>query len=100
MRAWLLAVSLLVGSLFAGVEQEVYIFFRGDVNGDGAITLTDAVYLDNYLFVGGPAPPCLEAADANDDGSINISDVVFILAYLFQGGPAPSPHDTECMELQ
>ncbi len=69
-------------------------FVRGDVDASGAINITDAVFLLNYLFLGGETPPCLEAADANGDGGgldrpPNISDPVALLNWLFLGGPAP-----------
>jgi hypothetical protein len=36
---------------------------NGDVNGDGAVNLTDAVYLLNYLFKSGPAPLAIECPE-------------------------------------
>ncbi len=45
---------------------------NGDVNADGAIDLTDAVYTLNYLFSGGPPPaplaPCPAASALPDSG--------------------------------
>jgi hypothetical protein len=64
-------------------------FSRGDVNGDGSINSADAVYLVNYLFVGGPEPQPWESGDVNCDGIINSSDVVYLINYLFIGGPPP-----------
>jgi hypothetical protein len=66
----------------------------GDANGDGKVTVSDVVYLINYLFKGGPAPLCppapyLTCGDANGDGKITVSDVVYLINYLFKGGPAP-----------
>jgi hypothetical protein len=61
----------------------------GDANGDGEINLADAVYLVNYLFIGGPPPDPLEAGDANCDGEVNLADAVYIVNYLFIGGPPP-----------
>ncbi len=66
-------------------------FRRGDPNDDGGVNITDAIYILNYLFLGGEAPGCLEAADANDDGGINITDGVYVLNFLFLGGPEPAP---------
>ena len=34
-------------------------FIVADVNRDGKLTISDAVYLINYLFKGGPAPKVL-----------------------------------------
>ncbi|NIM98491.1 MAG: hypothetical protein GTO24_10555 [candidate division Zixibacteria bacterium] len=61
----------------------------GDCNADGTIDVSDAVYLINYLFRDGPAPP-LQVGDVNCDGVIQSGDVVFLLNYLFRGGPEPS----------
>jgi len=61
----------------------------GDANNDGKVTISDVVYLINYLFKGGPAPTHMESADANGDGSITSADCVYLINYLFKGGPAP-----------
>jgi ELWxxDGT repeat protein len=61
---------------------------RGDVNGDGALNLTDAVAILECLFRG--ATICgteLCARDSNGDGQVNISDPVYLLVHLFLGGP-------------
>ena len=72
------------------------LFRRGDANADGGINITDGIFILNYLFLGGPEPPCMEAADPNDDGSNNITDGVYILNFLFLGGPPPTApgHET------
>ena len=64
-------------------------FIRGDADADGQPRLTDAVVTLLYLFQGGLALPCLDAADSNDDGIVNIADPIYTLSYLFLGGPAP-----------
>jgi hypothetical protein len=67
----------------------VYLDVSGDANGDGQINLADAVFLVNYLFIGGPAPDPLEAGDANCDEKADLADAVYIINYLFIGGPPP-----------
>ena len=62
----------------------------GDANGDGNLSVSDVVYLVNYLFKGGPPPDPLEAGDANCDGLVNVADVIYLINYLFKGGPAPA----------
>ena len=71
---------------------------NGDVNGDGTIDISDAIYLLGNLFTAGPAPIAIECppgagglrnGDVNSDGSIDISDAVYLLSGLFLGGPAP-----------
>jgi len=61
----------------------------GDANVDKKVSVSDVVYLINYLFKGGPAPIPIQAADANGDGQVTVSDVVYLINYLFKGGPLP-----------
>jgi hypothetical protein len=67
------------------------LFFRGDSNADGRLDVTDAVYVLRYLFLGGAAPSCLEAADSDDDGNVRLTDGIVVLLHLFRGGEAPAP---------
>jgi serine protease AprX len=66
-------------------------YLQGDANFDGNFNISDAVYLINYIFIGGDSPePVLEAGDANDDGEVNTSDAVFLINFVFlPGAPAP-----------
>jgi pimeloyl-ACP methyl ester carboxylesterase len=66
-------------------------FVRGDADARDGINLTDGVVILSYLFTGGPAPRCMDAADTNDSGELNITDAVIIFNWLFLGGPAPQP---------
>jgi hypothetical protein len=67
-------------------------FVRGDVNGDGIVSLADAYFLVNWLHRGGPAPECPDAADADDDGKVDIADPIATLTSLFLAGSAlPAP---------
>ena len=67
---------------------------RGDALADGALDLSDAVALLDYLFRDGGSVPCVDAADANDDGDVDISDAVVILLHLFGSlGDLPPPAD-------
>jgi hypothetical protein len=67
------------------------LFHRGDVDASGDLQLTDAVSLLGYLFLGGEAPRCAEAADSDNSGVVDITDALTILNYLFMGGLAPAP---------
>ena len=58
----------------------------GDADGNLIITISDAVYIINYIFSGGPTP-CNGDADCNC--IITISDAVYLINYIFSGGPAP-----------
>ena len=73
------------------IVEPVVTFERGDANNDGGVDISDSSTLFNYLFTGGSAPPCDDAADANDDERIDISDGIFVLSFLFQGGAIPLP---------
>jgi len=66
-------------------------FLRGNSNGDAKVDISDMVHILNFLFLGGQAPACGDAADVNDDGVINISDPSFGLNFLFLGGFPPPP---------
>lgn len=65
-------------------------YMLGDVNLDGSVNVSDAVYIINYVFVGGQPPqPILEAGNVNCDPTVNVSDAVYIINYVFVGGSAP-----------
>jgi len=71
-------------------------FLRGNSDGLGTTDITDVIFTLSYLFLGGPEPPCLDAADADDTGIIDITDSVFLLTFLFLGGPHPGEPFGEC----
>ena len=64
---------------------------RGNIDGDpaGGIDISDLVYLVDYMFAGGPQPPCLDEADVNGDAIIDIADLVYLVDFMFNGGPPP-----------
>lgn len=72
------------------------VFVRGDVTAEGQYDLTDPIYLLTYLFLGGPPPPCKDAADVDDSSVLELTDAVYMLNHLFLGGPAPSTPFGEC----
>jgi len=83
----------------ATITVTVLEFKRGDANEDGQVNVSDPVYLLSWLFQGGQAPPCVDAADANDDGSVNMSDGVYLNSWLFSTGPQPpQPGPSTCGE--
>jgi uncharacterized protein (TIGR02145 family) len=55
----------------------------GDANGDDEVNVSDAVYIINYIFVGGDPPMPLESGDVNCDLTCNVSDAVWIINYIF-----------------
>jgi hypothetical protein len=81
----------------ASCKPPVRAFRRGDANDDGKADLSDAVFALSWLFGGGPAPGCQDAADTNDNGGLDISDAIFLLSYLFNAGaPLPTPGTLGC----
>jgi hypothetical protein len=65
-------------------------FVRADSNKDSAVDISDPVYTLRWIFLGGPRPPCLDAADANNDTRLDLSDPIWTLNFLYAGGPQPS----------
>ena len=61
----------------------------GDANLDGISNIGDVVYLINYVFRGGAAPPLPNWADVNVDCEVGSGDAVFLINYIFRDGPAP-----------
>ncbi len=97
--------SLVILSLAGGPLRGAD-FIRGDVNGDGVVTLSDAHAILLFVEFGREAPECLNAADVNDDGEVSWADakelIDDIFKYLgginlkapFPGiGPDPTPND-------
>lgn len=65
---------------------------RGNINGsaDDQIDISDLVYLVEFMFDGGPVPPCMEEADIDVSGEIDISDLVRLVDHMFDFGlPLP-----------
>ncbi len=61
----------------------------GDADGSSIISISDAVFLINYIFAGGPPPDPIAAGDVDCNGIITISDAVYMINYIFAGGAAP-----------
>lgn len=64
-------------------------FVAGDADGNASVTISDVVYLVNYVFGGGTAPSPIEVGDTNCDGGLSISDAVYLISFIFSGGAAP-----------
>lgn len=63
--------------------------FCGDANRDQEVNVSDAVYIINYIFVGGPPPDPMDNANVNCDFAVNVSDAVWLINFVFVGGPPP-----------
>ena len=58
---------------------------------DMPMSITDLDRIINWLFSGGPAPPCMEEGTADGINSIDIADVSYIVEYFWLDGPEPPP---------
>lgn len=65
-------------------------YINGDADNNNAVSITDAVYLINYIFGGGPYPVVwASAVNIDSNPNVSISDAVYIINYIFGGGPPP-----------
>jgi Dockerin type I domain len=90
------STTVFTGTLDRNGELDVALgsgYLCGDANFDDIINVSDAVWIINYVFVGGDPPNPIEAGDANCDGVCNVSDAVWIINYVFVGGHAPCDTD-------
>ena len=82
---------------FVSGEFPVLPYWPGDVTFDGEMRdISDVVYLINYIYRFGPAPPHPISADINNaipDRIIDIEDVMYLINYLYRFGPVPYPGD-------
>jgi hypothetical protein len=91
------STALLAGILGFSGGLPAADFLRGDVDGSGRISVSDAIRILVHLFQGDPAAvPCADAADADDSGAIDLADAVHLLSGLFLGGPAPAAPFPAC----
>jgi agmatine deiminase len=68
-------------------------YICGDATSDEIVNVSDAVWIINYVFVGGDAPYPYESGDVNCDDTVNVSDAVSIINYVFVGGYSPCDID-------
>lgn len=82
---------LLLAVLIAGTGQaHTDSVLKGDANGDGQVTIADAVAVTNQIHGNTPANFNATAADINNDGQITIADVVGIINIIHYGSPSGS----------
>ena len=67
--------------------------YRGNIDADpdDQITISDLVYLVDYMFNNGPEPACFKEANLDGTSIIDVSDLVILVEYMFNGGPQPIP---------
>ncbi|NIN01832.1 MAG: hypothetical protein GTO24_28155 [candidate division Zixibacteria bacterium] len=77
--------SVLISNLIPLYQKHV----SGDANSDGVVTVSDVVYLTNYVLYSGPQPQPSAAGDPNEDCVIDTQDMVYLVNYILNGGPVP-----------
>jgi len=55
------------------------------------IDISDLVYLVDFMFTGGPPPPCWEQGSVDGDAAsdIDVNDLIYLIDWMFTGGDAP-----------
>lgn len=91
------AASAVYDSVIANCCEGLRGNLVGDLKTDG-ITVADINYIVNFLWRGGPEPPCWDEANVNGSTnlSVNVADVVYMVRWLWQGGAAA----LHCMDYQ
>ncbi|MEM7233535.1 MAG: dockerin type I repeat-containing protein [Planctomycetota bacterium] len=88
LRVLCLVVAVGLVPSFAEASGRV---IRGDTDGNGTFSVTDAVQILRYLFRGeDESPNCPAVYDTDESDDVTISDAVVLLQYLFSGERAPS----------
>ncbi len=57
--------------------------------GDASVNIADAVFLVNYIFLGGPAPCPIGAGLIDCSDVITMSDIAYLINFLYAHGPEP-----------
>ncbi len=79
-------------NMFSTIEAIVPSVILGDANGDGKVTITDAVGIVNHILDNPSADFSSEAADTNGDEKITITDAVGVVNIILnQGSEKASP---------
>lgn len=64
--------------------QHLFYGIAGDADNSMQVTLSDVIYLINYLYRHGPSPTHANSCDVNGNCRINIADIVQLVRYLFE----------------
>ena len=76
-------------TIHSAIRNSVCCLVAGDADHGGDVNIGDAVFIVNYIFKDGAAPPCVDEADANGDNSLSIGDAVWLAYYIFKDGAEP-----------
>ena len=69
----------------SGKWVDITFSLRGDVDGDGNVSISDVTALIDYLLSGDATGIDLAAANVDGDDTVGISDVTSIIDYLLSG---------------
>lgn len=72
------------------IENYNYSCKCGDADHSMFWSISDVVFLINYIFAGGPAPRRTCEGDADGNQVVTISDAIYIIGFIFVGAPAPA----------
>jgi len=61
----------------------------GDVTSDGVVSLSDIIFIVNYVYKGGPEPVPAAYGDVDSSCTITSADVIYLVNYVLKGGAAP-----------
>ena len=98
-RTAVITITILAAGLVPASADD---FIRGDANGDGRVSISDAHALLKQVG-GNPALGCLDAGDADDDGVLSHRDNEWVMNVVFGwpqlldpwGTPGPDPSTTD-----
>lgn len=62
--------------------------FRGDLNGDSKVNLTDIMVCVNAIFKSMNPPP-VQMGDVNCNNKVDLGDIIYLVNFVFKGGSAP-----------
>ncbi|OUU23478.1 MAG: hypothetical protein CBC13_05415 [Planctomycetia bacterium TMED53] len=93
-----LILILIFGLSNQGSKAADIPFVRGDANVDGAVNLSDGIWLLQHLFQSGPGGSCFAARDFNADGQVDLSDAFSIIQFQLLDGGAPAHPYPYCGE--
>jgi len=67
------------------ISYTVIIYKRGDINGDGAVDVSDYIGIANFILGNKPEGFIETAADVNNDGNIDVSDYIGVANIILTG---------------
>lgn len=73
------------------VVPDTVLVMAGDTDYNGLVTISDALFLINYMFARGCPPYDRNVSDVSGDCVVTISDIVYLVNYIFSSGQAPLP---------